>query len=418
MKRTKTQKGITLIALIITIIVLLILAIVTIGAIQKDGIIQKAGDAKTRYTEAQAKEKVALAIQEYMLANNGKLDTSDFVSNIGKYVPGARAISDDTVLVDGYEFKINNDGSIETKTTSNSSKNEYEKKYAAQIATALKYGQLVNGVYTLKDEYLAARADEYSNPAGRLPASATSFALPYGTTTIGTHDFANFSGNSGTFLLQSNITEIILPPTLTTIPDYTFESCYSLSKVNLPSSVTSIGSGAFAFTAIESVEIPEGITKIENHTFTGCSNLRNVIIPSTVTHIGISAFSDSAFETITLPEGLESIDATAFAYCTNLKEIYIPASVRDIGVSEYSTVFLGCTSLKNIYIEGTNFGNGLGSIRSTAFTNIAEGSTIYVRSKAVADHLEESYVSGGYVEYKYDKDTTTISTDYNWVYTK
>ena len=42
MKRTKTQKGITLVALIITIIVLLILAVVAIGAVQNDGIIEYA----------------------------------------------------------------------------------------------------------------------------------------------------------------------------------------------------------------------------------------------------------------------------------------------------------------------------------------------------------------------------------------
>ena len=49
MKKTKTQKGITLIALIITIVVLLILAVVTINAIQGDGIIQYAKNARDEY---------------------------------------------------------------------------------------------------------------------------------------------------------------------------------------------------------------------------------------------------------------------------------------------------------------------------------------------------------------------------------
>ena len=42
MRRTKAQKGITLVALIITIIVLLILAVVTINAVVDDGIIKHA----------------------------------------------------------------------------------------------------------------------------------------------------------------------------------------------------------------------------------------------------------------------------------------------------------------------------------------------------------------------------------------
>ena len=50
MKKSKTQKGITLIALIITIVVLLILAAVTINAIQGDGILQYAKNAADEYT--------------------------------------------------------------------------------------------------------------------------------------------------------------------------------------------------------------------------------------------------------------------------------------------------------------------------------------------------------------------------------
>ena len=49
MKKTKTEKGITLIALIITIVLLLILAVVTINAIQGDGIIQYASNASDDY---------------------------------------------------------------------------------------------------------------------------------------------------------------------------------------------------------------------------------------------------------------------------------------------------------------------------------------------------------------------------------
>ena len=45
----RAQKGITLVALIITIIVLLILAVVTIGAISNDGIINHAENATSSY---------------------------------------------------------------------------------------------------------------------------------------------------------------------------------------------------------------------------------------------------------------------------------------------------------------------------------------------------------------------------------
>ena len=57
MKKSKTQKGITLIALIITIVVLLILAVVTINAIQGDGILQYASNAADEYTKKADEEQ-------------------------------------------------------------------------------------------------------------------------------------------------------------------------------------------------------------------------------------------------------------------------------------------------------------------------------------------------------------------------
>ena len=58
------NKGITLIALIITIIVLLILAGISISALTNQGLFGKAKDAGDRTTKAQLKEEISLAIQE------------------------------------------------------------------------------------------------------------------------------------------------------------------------------------------------------------------------------------------------------------------------------------------------------------------------------------------------------------------
>jgi hypothetical protein len=60
MKRTKTQKGITLIALIITIVILLILAVVTINEVKGDGIIRYAKNAATDYTAKANEEQILL----------------------------------------------------------------------------------------------------------------------------------------------------------------------------------------------------------------------------------------------------------------------------------------------------------------------------------------------------------------------
>ena len=74
MRRTKMQKGITLIALIITIVVLLILAVVTIGAVQESGIIRYATDAVIKQEIAIIQEKIKLKSAELILENKGETE--------------------------------------------------------------------------------------------------------------------------------------------------------------------------------------------------------------------------------------------------------------------------------------------------------------------------------------------------------
>ena len=70
LRKSKTQKGITLIALIITIVVLLILAAVAISSITNEGILQYAQNAAKDYNQAMANEQQML--QQYVnFLNNG-----------------------------------------------------------------------------------------------------------------------------------------------------------------------------------------------------------------------------------------------------------------------------------------------------------------------------------------------------------
>ena len=70
MKKTKLEKGITLVALIITIIVLLILAVVSIGAIKNSKIISHSQNAANKWKEEQGKENELL--EGYL----GKIESS------------------------------------------------------------------------------------------------------------------------------------------------------------------------------------------------------------------------------------------------------------------------------------------------------------------------------------------------------
>ena len=77
MKKTKMEKGITLIALIITIVVLLILAAVAINSIQNDGILHYATNAASSWNQAQKNEQTLLdGYLEYLDGGSKILDTN------------------------------------------------------------------------------------------------------------------------------------------------------------------------------------------------------------------------------------------------------------------------------------------------------------------------------------------------------
>jgi hypothetical protein len=80
--KTKEAKGITLIALVITIIVLLILAGVTIATLTgNNGILGKANEAKTTNDEEKAKEQIKIAVMG-SYGKDGELNYEDLKKNL------------------------------------------------------------------------------------------------------------------------------------------------------------------------------------------------------------------------------------------------------------------------------------------------------------------------------------------------
>ena len=107
MEKNIRNKGITLIALVITIIILLILAGISIQAIINNNLIQNATTATERYNKEQAKEKLiqtlnSLAISKYRDKNYNE---QEYINNQIKK-DGMSIDSDDIVTVNKYKFKI------------------------------------------------------------------------------------------------------------------------------------------------------------------------------------------------------------------------------------------------------------------------------------------------------------------------
>lgn len=94
---------------------------------------------------------------------------------------------------------------------------------------------------------------------------------------------------------------------------------------SVPSTVTSIGEGAFAGnTTLQSIELPEGLREIGYNAFGGCTALTSVTIPDSVTKVGPGAFKGcSALTLADLGAGISSWGSGVFNDCTSLSKVIV-----------------------------------------------------------------------------------------------
>ena len=194
---------------------------------------------------------------------------------------------------------------------------------------------------------------------------------------------------------------VVIPDGVTSIGDFAFQNCESLTAVKIADSVTSIGNFAFwGCGALASVYIPDGVTSIGDGAFQACDVLTAIDIPESVTHIGRAALQPNVTsstpspvfvpdtkpeppkpdpkpaspltdfkikrgvlikylgnsEDVVIPEGVTEIGNKAFSSCLYLESIEIPNGVTTIG----NEAFTFCYSLRFIHIPNsvTSIGDG------------------------------------------------------------
>ena len=125
-----------------------------------------------------------------------------------------------------------------------------------------------------------------------------------------------------------SLTSVTIPESVTSIGSYAFYNCYSLTSVTIPESVTSIGSNAFYYcTSLTSVTIPESVTSIDSYAFYICSSLAQLIFgPTTPPTAGSSAFASLPSDLVVyVPAGTLSAYQAASNY-TNIKNYMVEMS--------------------------------------------------------------------------------------------
>ncbi len=149
----------------------------------------------------------------------------------------------------------------------------------------------------------------------------------------------NLYSKDGTTLIQYAIgktqTTFTIPNSVTSIGNYAFEYCDSLTSVTIGNSVTSIGEGAFYNCDSLIYNIKANLKYLGNN-----SN----------PYLYLAGVEDKSITTATIDSNCKFIGEDALAFCRSLTSIEIPNSVTSIG--EFA--FGSCDSLTSITFADTS----------------------------------------------------------------
>ena len=365
LKEKLNNRGITLIALVITIIVLLILAGVSIAMLTgENGILTQAQNAKNDTEEAQDKEKINLAVSEAQIGDNEyqKLDTNNLQEAIDNQFEGRNVIvsgnGDGTFtvsvldrlkdyIISGNTVQEERDwNEIMKNAVAPESQNEERNEGIIGIGSDGNPVDMDLWQYTLSEDSTFALNNEGSGPGylGEITSEGEIQGnIPQYISIDNGKNYYKVTDLTRTFSKIEELKKVpAIPATVTTLRD-TFYQCTGLVEVsNLPNGITEMWGTFNGCTNL--VTIPNLPNNLENMAFTfeGCSNLKNIPdIPEKVTNMnGTFSQCTSLVEILNIPEGVQNMQMTFFQ-CTNLETIKnIPSSVTNL-----IQTFQECTKL-------------------------------------------------------------------------
>ena len=161
------------------------------------------------------------------------------------------------------------------------------------------------------------------------------------------------------------------------IEDHAFYSCTTLAELRLPNGLTYIGPWAFAWDRILGQEdttlgLPSSLQTIGTGAFAFVNHHKNLNIPANVTSIGDYAFMcDYYMNNLTFSPGDKplTIGVAAFFGDNHMKTVDLSNRVAQIG----KCAFAGCEMLEEAY-----FGDRINTIQDRAFTSLDNAMKILV----------------------------------------
>lgn len=168
---------------------------------------------------------------------------------------------------------------------------------------------LLSPVSLLAHDFEATNSDGitiYYNKLSDTECAVTYYGSDYSSTAY-----------SGAITIPASVFYAGTTYSVTSIDDYAFMRCASLSSIALPNSITAIGRNAFRdCTTLTSISLPNSISSIGDFALYNCISLSSITLPNAISSIGKNAFwCCESLTSVTLPNSLTTIGSGAFSQC-------------------------------------------------------------------------------------------------------
>lgn len=203
----------------------------------------------------------------------------------------------------------------------------------------------------------------------------------------------SISGNFPTHRLYLNdveVSSLVIPNSVNTIQDNTFNGCSSLTSLTIHEAVDSIAASAFcncpnlknvAFNAVQCAD-PNNVI------FDG--QIDNVTFGENVKHIPSYLCKSTSISQLTIPENIESIGQYAIAHCSNLQNViwrakdcsFVEGSSIQDAVANYREGYI--TYINSVNIQNVSFGSHVQKIPSCLCADLYDLQEIIIPDSVIS----------------------------------
>ena len=129
---------------------------------------------------------------------------------------------------------------------------------------------------------------------------------------------------------HTEIEQVILPDTVSTIGYRAFHGCSKLTEINFPSVLRKVDGWAFAYCDLTEVILPSSLKTLEYGAFYSSLHLETVVVPVQVTQIGENTFRKcTRLKTVTFLASELDIHLNAFEHESGVTLIGVPGSYTE-----------------------------------------------------------------------------------------